>query len=108
MPRRRRHRGPPKCRSCDRPVAFFVSPFSDKWRPFEPRPVDRSGIQVEAFPVEGRRAWRPRDLIEDLQVRPHPRTESEARQEVDDLDWYALHRCPEHDERPTVDTDPRP
>lgn len=109
MARRRRRRA---CQSCGRPVTFLISPFSDNWRTFEPTPVDRlSSAQVVAYPVESRRAWRPRDLVEDLMVRRRV-SEDAARQEVDDMPWYQLHHCPQHDDQPdderSPDAGPRP
>lgn len=98
---RRRQRGPARCLSCSRPVVLFGSPFTGKWRTFEPTPVDPTLRQdlSDVFPVEGRRAWKPRELVEDLMVRRRV-TQAGAEREVYDMTWYQLHRCPDDESRP--------
>lgn len=92
---RRKHKGPPRCRDCEAAVAFFLSPYTGRWRTFDPRPVDvRHGLLRErAYPVEGRRAWKYLELVEDLMGRRgigRDAAETEAR----DMPWHVPHDCP--------------
>lgn len=85
----------PKCRSCQRPVVFFRSPFAGKPCPFDPTPVEPShpAAGVKAFPVLGGvQAYRPNELAAHLMVqRESSRTEAED--EVRDLPWHLIHTC---------------
>lgn len=93
--RSRGRRGPARCRGCDAPVIFLFSPFTSSLRTFDPTPVEPSHplAGVKAFPVLSRRAFRPADLVEHLQVLREC-TSSEARDEIQDLPWHLIHECP--------------
>ena len=92
--RRRRPKGPPRCKDCGRPVAWFRWAHTGHWRTFEPAPVRVAGQHAAAYPVEGgARAWLHRDLVEDLMVRRRC-SESDAEAEARDMPWHALHFCP--------------
>src|SRR5438128_263842 len=97
MARRRRRHGPPRCNTCQAPVVFFRSAVNKKWRPFDPKPVDRAGsAQRVAYPVENNAHWwHPLDLVADLVAR-YEKPEASARAEVDDMPWYAPHLCLTH------------
>lgn len=83
-----------RCRSCGRPIVLLGSPFTSSWRAFEPTPVNgRTHIGPDAFPTEGKRTWKLRDLIEDLMVRRQC-SRAEAEDEAYAFPWHVLHRCP--------------
>lgn len=91
---RRKHKGPPRCRDCDAPVEFFLSPYTGRWRTFNPKPVNlREGLHERAYPVEGRRAWKYTELVEELMGRLGL-AHAEAEAEVRDMPWHSLHDCP--------------
>lgn len=100
MSARKRHHGPTRCRNCKAPVAFFRSPFTGNVRAFNPKPVDMRTQQVEAaYPVWNLRAYKLRDLVEDLLVARRC-SHAEAEEEAHDLPWHTLHACP----NPTADS----
>lgn len=83
-----------KCRFCQASIEFFFSPFTGKARKFEAKPVDpRTHQGPPAFPVEGRRAWKPYELAVDLQARREC-SAVEAESEVRDMPWHVFHECP--------------
>ncbi|GAB3988787.1 hypothetical protein [Nocardioides marmoraquaticus] len=102
--RRRRGSGPIRCDDCHRPVDMLSDPHAPhRTRPFEQRQVDgRTHIGVAAYPVEGRRAWLLRDLVEDLMIRRRC-SRQEAEQEAYAMPWQPVHQCrhlPEGDPAP--------
>lgn len=98
MSRRRRRSGPPRCKDCRAPVIFFRSPFTGGWRPFEVKPIGAAMHAGEAFPVENNvRAWRYRDLVEDLMVRLGI-SEPEAEEHAHAMPWHVPHNCPNRPE----------
>ena len=83
-----------RCPNCPATVVWLTSPFTGRDRMFNARPVDgRTHVGPPAYPVEGQHARRPRDLVEDLQVRRQVSV-AEAQQEAYDMPWYVLHACP--------------
>lgn len=83
-----------RCRFCGAPIEFYASPFTGKARKFDARPVDgRTHQGPPAYPVEGRRAWKPTELIGELRVRRETTVE-EAEHEVYDMPWHVPHDCP--------------
>ena len=76
------------------PIAFFFSPFTGSLRTFDPKPVEPSHplAGVKAFPVLSRRAFRPADLVDHLQVLRECST-SDAQDEIQDLPWHLIHEC---------------
>lgn len=103
MTRRHRRASGNRCRSCSRPIVLLGSPFTNGWRAFEPTPVNgRTHQGPEAFPSEGKRTYRFRDLVEELMVRRHCSTAA-AEAEAYDVAWFVLHRCPND---PTTTTSP--
>lgn len=96
---RRRPAGPPRCRDCKAPIAFFGSPFTGSLRAFDPRPADAHQLRP-SYPVENNtRAWRDRDLVEDLMVRTGI-TQAEAEEEAAAMPRHTLHTCPITDTEP--------
>lgn len=94
MTRRRRRRGPPRCNSCGRRIVFLLAPTSGSWRTFEPEPVDgRTWAGGEAYPTEGSRTYRYRDLVEELLVRRQC-SRGEAEDEAYAMPWHVVHHCP--------------
>lgn len=95
-------RGPARCRTCDRPVVFFFSPFTAALRTFDPSPVEPSHplAGVKAFPVLSRRAYKPAELVELLQVQRQC-SDAEAADEMRDIPWHLIHEC-----HPTDPKDP--
>lgn len=92
MNRRRRS---PRCNDCGRPVTFFRSAITGKWRPFDPKPV-RIGQQLTspAWVVENNAtAWPYRDLVEDLRVRRQC-SQADAEDEAHAMPWHLPHDCP--------------
>lgn len=93
MPRKRR--GTPRCNSCNRPIVFFRAPSTGNWRPFDPTPVDGRTYQGQhgpAYPIESGRAWRLRDLVEELMIR-HQQGEAVALDEAYAFTWHVAHTC---------------
>lgn len=92
--RRSRGRGPARCRSCAAPVIFLFSPFTSALRTFDPAPVAPSHplAGVTAFPVLSRKAYRPAELVEHLQLLREC-TSTEAQDEIQDLPWHLIHEC---------------
>lgn len=72
---------------------FFRWAVGGQWRTFEPRPVDQRTMHGTAFPVCDRRAWRFRELVEDLMVRREC-SQADAEGEARDVPWYQPHTCP--------------
>lgn len=93
--RRRRGSGPPRCKDCYRPVRFFRSSVTGRWRPFEPKPVNpHQQLPAPAWPVENNvLAWPFRDLVEDLMVR-RTCSQAEAEDEAHAMPSYLPHQCP--------------
>lgn len=82
------------CNACGGQVVFFRSPHSGSWMPFDPKPIDRAAHQgITPYPIENERAWKTRELVEDLMVR-HQQSRDEAEREVNDMPWHVPHRCP--------------
>lgn len=92
MTRRRARRGPPQCKDCHRIIRWLCWSHNGHWRTFEPRPVDSRTQHAVAYPVEGNRVWRFRELVEDLMVRRRV-SESEAQAEAHDMPWHVPHTC---------------
>lgn len=84
--------GSSRCNDCGAPIKWLKSPFSSKWRPFEPSPVGPNDDTV-AYPVEALRAWKFDELVEELMVR-RDCSRAEAQEEAHAFAWYALHHCP--------------
>lgn len=82
----------PRCNDCKQPVAWFFSPYTGRLRPFDPTPVSPHS-QSLAYPVEGRRAWKLHELVDDLQARRET-SEETARAEAYDMPWHKPHTCP--------------
>lgn len=94
MSRRHRRAGGNRCRDCHRPIALLGSPFTDSWRAFEPTPVNGRTYQGgNAYPSEGKRTYRFRDLVEELMVRREC-SRSDAEDEAYAMPWFVLHDCP--------------
>lgn len=93
--RARGRRGPARCRDCGLPVIFLFSPFTAALRTFDPTPVEPSHplAGVKAFPVLSRRAYRPAELVEHLQVLRECSL-GDAQDETQDLPWHLIHECP--------------
>lgn len=105
MSRRRnrgRRGGPSLCRGCGAPIVFFFSPFTGSLRTFDPKPVEPSHplAGVKAFPVLSRRAFRPAELVDHLQVLRECST-SDAQDEIQDLPWHLIHECPTDNQKDT-------
>lgn len=82
------------CNDCAGRITFIRSPYTGDWRPFDPKPIDRATHQgAVPYPVENERAWKSRELIEDLMVRRRL-SRDEAEREVNDMPWHVPHRCP--------------
>lgn len=93
MTRRRRHQGPPRCNTCDRRIQFLLSPAGG-WRTFDPEAVDgRTHTGGEAYPTEGARTYRYRDLVEELLVRRQG-SRADAEEEAYAMPWHVVHHCP--------------
>jgi hypothetical protein len=88
--------------NCQRPVLFFRSPYSGRWRPFEPKPVDTTQqLPAPAYPIENQTIWWPyRDLVEDLMVRHHC-SQAEAEDEAHAMPWHLPHTCPNRSQEAT-------
>lgn len=76
-------------------MIFLFSPFTAALRTFDPRPVEPSHplAGVKAFPVLSKRAYRPSELVELLQVQREC-TAADAQDEIQDLPWHLIHECP--------------
>lgn len=91
--RTRRHR-PARCPDCHQPTVWLASPWSGRWRRFDPTPLNgRAHNGPTAYPVEGRRAWRVRDLVEELMIR-RDCSRAEAEDEAYDMPFHVPHVCP--------------
>ena len=65
------------------------------WRTFDPKAADlRQTTGQVAYPIEANRAWRFRELVEDLMVR-RLCSETEAQEEAYAVPWHVPHHCPE-------------
>lgn len=95
MSRRRSRRGPPRCRDCQAPVVFFRNPMTNRWRPFDPKPVDKAQqLPRAAWVVENNTwAWPVAYLVEDLMVRL-PCSHDEAEEHAHAMPWHLPHDCP--------------
>lgn len=104
--RNRRARGRlPRCNACRFPIVWFS--WRGSWRRYEPGQVDgRTHQGPPAHPVEGRRAWPLRELVEDLMVRRQI-SSAEAEDEVYAMPWHVPHVCPP-DRDTTTNTKERP
>ena len=107
--KRRRARGRlPRCGTCQQPFRWLA--WGRSWRKFEPHPVDgRPHDGPPAYPVETKRAWRIRELVEDLMVRRQV-GHDEAEDEVYAMPWFVPHVCPPTADRdhPTITKENRP
>lgn len=94
-----------RCRTCNAPVVFFRSPFTGRLRTFDPTPVDGHHplAGATAFPVQGRSAYKPAALVDQVQVQ-RACSDTAAAAEVRDMAWHVLHECPP-DPSTTSDTD---
>lgn len=93
-----------RCNDCQTPVVWFRT-WTGSWRLFDAKPVDgRTHTGAPAYPVEGRRAWKIRDLVEDLQARREASTEA-AETEAYDMPWHIPHECPPGTNETREDTD---
>lgn len=91
--RRRKKTGPPRCRNCRAVVVFFRG-AGDRWRSFDPKPVDgRTYIGPAAAPVLHGRAWMFTELLDELQAL-HQYGRGDAIDEAYDLPWHVPHTCP--------------
>ena len=101
----RRHSGPARCRSCDRPVIFLRSPFTSNVRTFDPTELDgRTTSNPNAYPVLGRAAYRVTELAALLQVQ-RGASLGAVEDEIRDLPWHQLHTCtPDTSTTPDDDT----
>ena len=105
MKTRRRQHGPPRCRSCNLPVAFFRSPFTGNMRAFNPKPVDmRTPLVDAAYPVFGGQAYKLADVV-DLLLVARRCSRAEAEDEARDLPWHTLHACPEPADEDSTSSD---
>lgn len=76
-------------------MVFIFSPFTAALRTFDPTPVGPSHplAGVRAFPVLSRKAYRPAELAELLQVQRETSL-VDAQDEIQDLPWHLTHECP--------------
>lgn len=91
--KRRRARGRlPRCAKCQHPFRWLA--WHNGWRKFEPHPVDgRAHVGAPAYPVESKRAWPLRELVEDLMVRRRCGRD-DAEDEAYAMPWFVPHVCP--------------
>lgn len=95
-----------RCNDCQAPVVWLMSPHGGGYnRRFDAKPVDgRTHTGAAAYPVEGRRAWKLADLVEDLQARRETTREA-AETEAYDMPWHTPHDCPNSPFHTTPDTE---
>lgn len=94
MKRDRRRGRLPRCNQCRLPICWLS--WRGHWRPYEPHHVDgRTHRGAPAHPVEAKKAWSFRELVEDLMVRREIGRD-EAEDEAYAMPWFIPHVCPPH------------
>jgi hypothetical protein len=92
---KRTRRGGLRCQTCSRPIELLAHPYTGRWCPFDPSPVNGRTYQgVNAYPRENKRTYLLEDLIFELMARHSDYTRADAEKEAYDMPWHVLHRCP--------------